>query len=63
MGIANLRPVPATWPIKNGDGRTALNTIFARYDAQAEQWVATFGGRPQVAFGGNIPVVAIRRLL
>jgi hypothetical protein len=38
-------------------------TIIARYDAQAGQWVATFDGNPQVAFGGDMPVVAIRRLL
>ena len=38
-------------------------TIIARYDAPAEQWVATFEGIPQVTYGGNMPAVAIRRLL
>jgi hypothetical protein len=38
-------------------------TIIAIYDARAEQWVARFDDRPQVAFGGDMPVVAIRRLL
>jgi hypothetical protein len=38
-------------------------TIIARFDANADQWVAWFEHRPQVAFGGDLPVVAIRRLL
>jgi hypothetical protein len=33
------------------------------YDAHAEQWVATFDDRLQVAFGGSMPAIAIRRLL
>jgi hypothetical protein len=38
-------------------------TIIARFDAFAGQWVAHFERTPQVAFGGDLPVVAIRRLL
>jgi hypothetical protein len=41
----------------------ADHQIIVHYDAQAGQWVAAFDGTPQVAFGGNMPVVAIRRLL
>jgi hypothetical protein len=39
------------------------DTIIASYVPQAGQWVAAFDGTPQVAFGGNMPAVAIRRLL
>src|SRR5216684_4554284 len=37
--------------------------IIAKYDAQAGQWSAWFEDSPQVGFGGDMPVVAIRRLL
>jgi DnaJ-class molecular chaperone len=30
---------------------------------QSQQWCAAFDGKPQVAFGGDMPAVAIRRLL
>ena len=38
-------------------------TIICRFSHDAGEWVAHFEPRPQVAFGGNLPVVAIRRLL
>jgi hypothetical protein len=38
-------------------------TIIARYHAHPGRWVATFDGKPQVAFGGDMSVVSIRRLL
>jgi hypothetical protein len=38
-------------------------TIVARFNADANQWVAHFTNAPQVAFGGALPVQAIRRLL
>ena len=39
------------------------DTIICRFSADAGQWVAHFEPKPQVAFGGDLPVVAIRRLL
>src|SRR5437868_5237038 len=44
-------------------GEQSTMTIIAVYDADAGQWVARFDDRPQVAFGGDMPAVAIRRLL
>ena len=38
-------------------------TIVCQFNPDADQWVAYFGGAPQAAFGGNLPIVAIRRLL
>jgi hypothetical protein len=38
-------------------------TIIVRYDAQGQQWCAAFDGKPQIVFDGNMPAVAIRRLL
>ena len=38
-------------------------TIVCQFNPDADQWVAYFGGAPQAAFGGSLPVVAIRRLL
>jgi hypothetical protein len=38
-------------------------TIVCQFNSEADQWVAYFGGAPQAAFGGSLPVVAIRRLL
>src|SRR5713226_3818887 len=48
-----------------GDQTTSgtADPIIARYDAQAAQWSAWFEDTPQVGFGGDMPVVAIRRLL
>jgi hypothetical protein len=39
------------------------DTIIVRFDHRASQWVAHFEHTPQVAFGGDLPVVAMRRLL
>jgi len=39
------------------------DTIVAMFSADANQWVAHFETRPQVAFGDELPVPAIRRLL
>lgn len=41
----------------------APETIITRFDAIADQWVAHFEYTPQVASGGDLPVVAMRRLL
>lgn len=41
----------------------ADKTIIARFSPDSGQWVAHFENAPQVAFGGDLPVVAIRRLL
>jgi DnaJ-class molecular chaperone len=38
-------------------------TIVARFDHKVGQWIAHFEHTPQVAFGGDLAVVAIRRLL
>jgi hypothetical protein len=38
-------------------------TIITRFDRDADQWSAWFELTPQVAFGGDLPVVAMRRLL
>ena len=39
------------------------DTIVATFNADANQWTAFFENSPQVAFGGELPVPAIRRLL
>lgn len=39
------------------------DTIVAQFDPNAGQWVAYFRDTPQVAFGGNLPMVSVRRLL
>jgi hypothetical protein len=38
-------------------------TIMALYDADAEQWIASFEDERYRTFGGHTPAVAIRRLL
>ena len=38
-------------------------TIVVQYQDLGEQWVAHFDGDPCHAFGGNMPLVAVRRLL
>ena len=38
-------------------------TVIARFDADAGQRVAHFKHTPQIAFGGDLLVVALRRLL
>jgi hypothetical protein len=38
-------------------------TIIVRFDRDADQWSAWFADTRQVAFGGDRPVVAMRRLL
>lgn len=42
---------------------TSPDTIVARFDPNAGQWVAYFEATPQLAFGGNLPMVSVRRLL
>ncbi len=37
--------------------------IVCRFDGRADQWVAHFEHRPQVAFGADIPGTAYRQLL
>jgi|SRR5579872_5090402 len=39
------------------------DTIIVRFNRDAGQWSAWFELTPQVAFGGDLPVVAMRRLL
>jgi hypothetical protein len=39
----------------------APNTIIVRFDGG--QWIASFEHVPQVAFGGGLPMQAVRRLL
>jgi len=39
------------------------DTIVARFDSLNGNWIAHFAGTPQVAFGGNLPMVSVRRLL
>lgn len=39
------------------------DTIIAKFDAMGGEWIGHFADRPQVGFGGDLPVVAIRRLL
>ena len=41
----------------------ATDTIVCRFNDDSGQWVAHFEPTPHVAFGGDMPVVAIRRLL
>lgn len=41
----------------------AHDTIIARFSPDAKQWIAHFENVPQVAFGGELPVPAIRGLL
>jgi len=38
-------------------------SIVCQFNPDVEQWVAYFGGAPQAGFSGDLPVVAIRRLL
>jgi hypothetical protein len=46
-----------------GSTATTPTTIIAQYDPHAGQWNARFEDRPQVVYGGDMPAVAIRRLL
>src|SRR5205814_1953872 len=39
------------------------DTIVARFQSWTGQWVAYFVASPKTAFGGNLPFVAVRRLL
>jgi hypothetical protein len=39
------------------------DTIIARFDSLTEYWIAHFPATPQVAFGGNLPMLSVRRLL
>src|SRR5262245_34342945 len=39
------------------------STIIAKHDPSANQWVAHFDGNPCHGFGGDMPAVAVRRLL
>jgi hypothetical protein len=41
----------------------APDTIIARFDPLCGYWIAHFPATPQVAFGGNLPMLAVRRLL
>src|SRR5262252_7129220 len=41
----------------------APGAIIAQHSEHAGQWTAHFEQKPHVAFGGDVPVVAIRRLL
>ena len=38
-------------------------TIVCKFVAHGKQWVAHFEGCPQVAFGADLPMSAVRRLL
>jgi hypothetical protein len=38
-------------------------TIVCKFAARAEQWVAHFEGSLQVAFGADLAVTSVRRLL
>jgi hypothetical protein len=37
--------------------------IVVRYSRLADQWMASLEGEPQVVFGGESPIAAMRRLL
>jgi hypothetical protein len=37
--------------------------IICKFAALADQWVARFERRPQFAFGGDLPMTAVHRLL
>jgi hypothetical protein len=37
--------------------------IVVNYDSWARQWIAHFATKPDDAYGGDLPVAAIRRLL
>jgi hypothetical protein len=39
------------------------DTIIVRFDAEAREWNANFQCVPQVAYGGDLPMRAVRRLL
>jgi hypothetical protein len=39
------------------------DTIICKFAAVADQWVAHFERRPQFAFGADLPMTAVRRLL
>lgn len=39
------------------------STIIVRFGGDAGQWLAYFEHAPQIGFGGDIPVGAVRRLL
>src|SRR6516165_2451801 len=38
-------------------------TIVVRFDADASRWSASFQSVPQVEYGGDLPLRAVRRLL
>jgi hypothetical protein len=40
-----------------------LKTVIVQHNATAGQWVAWFECAPQVAFGSDLPMGAVRRLL
>jgi hypothetical protein len=40
-----------------------LKTVIVRHNATAGQWVAHFDSTPQIAFGSDLPMGAVRRLL
>jgi len=39
------------------------DAIVVNYDSWARQWIAHFAPKPDDAYGGDLPVAAIRRLL
>ena len=41
----------------------AGKTVRVKYDAAGNQWAAWFTDTPQVAFGADLPMNAVRRLL
>jgi len=41
----------------------STDTIVARFDPDAGQWLAHFGDNPKATFGSDLPMVSVRRLL
>ena len=59
------RRATATTHAQSGDVMADIttDTIVCRLDADAGQWLAYFEHAPQVAFGSDLPMGAVRRLL